>query len=154
MAGAVFAQSFLDEPPLQAVWFGLWFATFPLVFFAWGVTIFVLNATKSTGFASSLGRAVSWWSLIWRVLAGGALIAAVALSDPVPSNAPAGQPVTDDGRYFVNNHGTKTEISKDEYVRISASWAGGFAATEMLFAGAAFLVLSGPWARTPGRPRR
>jgi hypothetical protein len=147
VAGTVFAQSFLEAPPLQAVWFGVWFATFPLVFFAWGVTILVLNAMKATGFAASLGRTVPWWSLAWRVLVGGALIAVFTLSNPGPSNAPAGQPVEVDGRYYVNNHGTKTEISKDEYVTISASWARGFAAAEMFFAGAAVLVLSGPWAR-------
>lgn len=149
MAGTVFAQSFLDAPPLLSVWFGVWFATFPPVFFAGGVMILVLNAlmSRSTGFVASPRRTVSWWSLAWRLVVAAALFTVLALTGAGPSNAPSGQPVTIDGRYYVNNHGTKTEISKDEYVAISASWVRWFTGAEMLIAGAAVLVLSGPWAR-------
>lgn len=154
VSGTVFAQTFLEAPPLEASWFGVWFATFPFVFFAWGVTIFVLKAMSSTGFAASLGRTVPWWSLVWRLLLGGALIAAFASTEPGPSDAPAGQPERIDGRYYVNDHGIRTEISKDEYVAVSASWARGFAAAEMFFAGGAVLVLTGPWARNDGRNHR
>lgn len=154
VAGLVFAQTFLDEPPLGSASFVLWFATFPAVMFAWGVTILVLNALKSTGFVASLGRTVPWSSLIWRVVVACAIFVTAVVSFPGPADIPPGQPIEIDGRYYVDNHGTKTEISHDQYVTASASWARTFAAGELVFAGNSALVLSGPWARKAERAKR
>lgn len=145
IALTVYLQSFFDAPPLQPLWFGVWFATFPLAFMAALAAFLVVLST--TNRFSSLGRTVSWWSLIWRLLLGLTLVAVFATSEPGPATTPAGQPVVVDGRYFVDNHGTRTEVSEDEYVAISASWSRSFASAELLMAGAALLVLSGPWGR-------
>jgi hypothetical protein len=46
---------------------------------------------------------------------------------------PGGQPEKRDGRYFENNHGQITEISRQEYDSAVASWTRGFASGASAF---------------------
>ncbi len=70
------------------------------------------------------------------------------------STGPAGQPSTHDGRYFLNNHGDVTEVSRSKYDDAVATSTRGFAAGAAAFYSLGFIMcLYGPLLERGARTR-
>ena len=62
---------------------------------------------------------------------------------------PSGQPTTQDGHYYLDNHGQLTEVSHEEYDEALGQSARLFASGSTIFYGFAFVLSR--WGRAPDR---
>jgi hypothetical protein len=129
-----------DRPVPTVVWLVAFLGLFPV----FGSAVFFANR-HWRGRAELARPALKRPGLVV-VVAIGTLVALMVTAlvltvvAPLPE-VPPGQPQIVDGRYVLNNHGTVTSVSRQEYLRALEAGQRGFAALALLFYQLAALII-------------
>jgi hypothetical protein len=144
IAALMWLLSFVPGAPTASFWPVVVFPCFALAFPVFAVTI--VDEFMRTGGGSNLRSGVPLRLPGWRAVAAGVLFFGVWLTFAATffGGSLNGQPFERDGRYFTNNHGVETEVTRQEWANANASSSRLFAGGVLVFAGISALALTAP----------
>jgi hypothetical protein len=144
IGGLMWLLSFVPGSPTAPFWGFVVFPCFALMFPVFFVTIIDANLRRRgrSGLRSPLPLKLPGW----RGAAAGVIFVGVWLASMAVffGGGLTGQPFERDGRYFTDNHGTETEVTRDDWLEQNALSSRLFAGGVLVFSGLAALALTAP----------